>query len=185
MRHLDENVLRLRVQALPIPHANAVLVGPLGTNRPEEISGPPLPAGRTLARSGPPRAWEAAMDKGDVREPCGGDANWAAHSRRRIGKGYRRSPNWLEIAVDRLKSPIQKLCLGNFPGLSTKVISEKVITEPVLSLAAGPRFNLLPERGCAHPQGSKIKIASGYNHVPLDFPIFRILASVLRPGEPT
>ncbi len=36
------------------------------------------------------------MDKGDVLEPGGGGADWAPHSRRKIGKGYGRWLTWLD-----------------------------------------------------------------------------------------
>jgi len=51
------------------------------------------------------------------------------------------------------------------------------------AIGVGAQFNLL-DQGREHPQGSKIKIAIACNRVPLDFPIFRTLASVLRPDEP-
>jgi integrase/recombinase XerD len=44
------------------------------------------------------RAWEAAMDQGDVLEPGGGGADWAPSSRRKIGNGYGRWLTWLEVS---------------------------------------------------------------------------------------
>lgn len=41
-------------------------------------------------------AWGIAMARGDILEPCGGGADWAHLSRRKIGQGYGRWLTWLE-----------------------------------------------------------------------------------------
>jgi integrase/recombinase XerD len=74
------------------------------------------------------RAWEAAMEKGDILEP-GGGADWAPHSRRKIASGYGRWMTWLDrhglldpdaapatrITPERVRDYIEELRLVNSP----------------------------------------------------------------------
>jgi len=75
------------------------------------------------------RAWEAAMDKGDVLEPGGGGAAWAPLSQCKIGKGYGRWLTWLDgrglldpdaepsarITRDRVRDYVTELSTLNAP----------------------------------------------------------------------